>query len=78
LVETLGYRPEDHGFDSWWGDFLWLDLSSYIVALRSTATLTEMSARYFTWTTRWPVPRADKLITIMYRFSKILEVSGPI
>jgi hypothetical protein len=47
LLEALCYKPEGHGFMSWWSRFLFnlSNPSSRTVALRSTQPLTEMSTR---------------------------------
>jgi hypothetical protein len=47
LIETLCYKQEGRGFDSWWSHciFNWPNPSSCTMTLESTQPLTEMSTR---------------------------------
>jgi len=51
LVETICYKPEGHGKNSWWSHwyFPWLYPSGRTLALGSTHTLTEMSIGVISW-----------------------------
>jgi hypothetical protein len=56
------------------GIFYWLNISGRTVGLGSTQPLTEISNRHISWGWRWPVRRADKLITFMCHCLQILGV----
>jgi hypothetical protein len=59
------------------GIFHWHNSSGRTMALGSTQALTEMSTRGISWGWRWPVHKADKLTTFMYRLSWSLGASTP-
>ena len=51
FIRRLRYKPEGHGFDSWWGHliFHWLQPSGHTMALEYTPAMTDMSTRNNSW-----------------------------
>jgi hypothetical protein len=67
LVAAQRYKPAGHGFNSWWGHwiFQWLNPSNHTMALGLTQPMTEMNTRDASWVFRWPMRRSDDLTTYL-------------